>query len=180
MMLNSTNHDGSDAGSSELFYQLAYCSVLKQHMSASAVQDIVDVSQCNNVKNNITGMLLIEQGLVVQWLEGKEADVRALWARLQSDSRHHCLVELLHRSFIKERLFLDWAMHRTTREEMLSIIHGAREQAENSEFSPWAGAIATMCLLIDPEYARNYGAALQGQVTSPPLAEALCQTGSAA
>jgi Sensors of blue-light using FAD len=178
-MLNSTNHDGSHSESSEVLYQLAYCSVLKQQMDAGALQNLVEVAQRNNIKNDITGMLLIEQGLVVQWLEGKEATVRRLWAKLQTDSRHHCLVELLHRSFIKERLFPDWAMHRTTREEMLTIIHGAREQAENSESSPWAGAIATMCLLIDPEYAKNYGAALQGQSTSMTVLETATHTGRA-
>ena len=159
IQLNQTESE-NDIG---FLYQLAYCSVLTQQLDDAAVQAIVDHAQQNNVANNITGLLMIEQGLVIQWLEGKKSDVRRLWAKLQEDPRHHCLVELLHRDFAETRLFPDWSMQRTTREEMLEIVHGARKQAESSEPSPWAGAIGTMCLLIDPDYAKTYGAALLNQ-----------------
>lgn len=151
----------------DFFYQLAYCSVLKQQQDEQMVHDIVIQAQKNNAANNITGMLMIEQGLVIQWLEGKKADVRALWDKLQEDTRHHCMVELLHRNFAKERLFPDWSMQRTTRQEMLAIVHSAREAANSQQPTPWAGAIATLCILIDPEYAKNYGLILQKQAPAP-------------
>lgn len=168
-MLDVKNHDGTDPeNNTALLYQMAYCSVLKQQLDAQAVQQIVTQAQQSNSANNITGMLMIEQGLVIQWLEGEQASVRTLWSKLQKDSRHHCMVELLHRDFVPKRLFPDWSMHRTTREEMLSIVHSAREQAESGAPSPWAGAIATMCILIDPEYAKTYGAALHSQSLPVP------------
>ena len=160
-MLDIENHDGTDSeNNSELLYQVAYCSVLKQHMDTAAVQEIVTHAQRNNLANHITGMLMIEQGLVIQWLEGDLSAVKKLWRKLQADTRHYCMVELLHRDFVKQRLFPDWSMHRATREEMLAIVHTAREQAESGEPTPWAGAIATLCILIDPEYAKSYGATL--------------------
>lgn len=160
----------------EFLYQLAYCSILKQEMDEGAVRAMVAQAQRNNLANNITGMLMVEQGLVIQWLEGTKTTVRALWAKLQDDPRHHCIVELLHRNYAQERLFPDWAMHRTTRQEMLDIIHSAREKASGDEPSPWAGAIATMCILIDPAYAATYSAAMRNQATS----QALPQSRSAA
>jgi Sensors of blue-light using FAD len=156
---------------SACLYQMAYCSILKQELDAASVQEIVAQAQRNNLASNITGMLMIEQGLVIQWLEGSKADVRTLWAKLQRDPRHHCIVELLHRHVAQERLFPDWSMQRTNRQEMLEIIHSAREQAQRGEPSPWAGAIATMCILMDPDYAKSYGAALQNQAAAAsPLA----------
>ena len=143
-----------------VFCQLAYCSVLTQQLGDAEVQAIVDHARQSNVANNITGPLMIEHRLVIQWLEGKKSDVRKLWANLKDGPRHHCLVELLHRDFADTCLLPNWSMQRTTREEMLEIVHGARKQAESSEPSPWAATIGTMCLLIDPEYAKTHGAAL--------------------
>jgi hypothetical protein len=152
-------------------YQMAYCSILTQEQDEPAIKAMVAQAQRNNLAHNITGMLMIEQGLVIQWIEGKKADVRALWAKLQDDPRHHCLVELIHRSFVTERLFPDWSMQRTTREEMLGIIHSARDLANGDKPSPWAGALAVMCILIDPQYAQNYGKAMaSGMSANPNLA----------
>jgi hypothetical protein len=171
-MSDTTNQNAMEPeNAAAFFYQMAYCSILKQQLDAVSVQEIVAQAQRNNLANNITGLLMIEQGLVIQWLEGSKADVRKLWAKLQDDPRHHCIVELLHRNFAQERLFPNWSMQRTSRQEMLEIIHSAREQSERGEPSPWAGAIATMCILIDPEYAKSYGAAMQSpEALVPQLA----------
>jgi Sensors of blue-light using FAD len=142
-------------------YQMAYCSVLTQPLSKAQLQDMIDQAQRNNLIHNITGILMVEQELVIQWLEGGETAVRELWAKLHLDPRHHCLVELLHRNFVTERLFPDWSMHRSSREEMLSLVHSARESAHGDQSSPWAAAIATLCILIDPEYAKHYAPAMQ-------------------
>lgn len=163
-VMHVKNHDGTGPEIHiESFYQIAYCSVLKQQMDEADVQQMVAHSQRNNQARGITGMMMIDQGLVIQWLEGSKDDVRQLWAKLQKDNRHHCIVQLLQRDFTDTRLFPDWSMQRTTREDMLAIVHSARENAERGEPTPWAGAIATMCILIDPEYAKTYGAALSNQ-----------------
>jgi Sensors of blue-light using FAD len=160
MRLSNSDAIQSDAEDVTFLYQMAYCSILTQEQDEAAIKAMVAQAQRNNLAHNITGMLMIEQGLVIQWIEGKKADVRALWAKLQEDPRHHCIVELIHRNFVKERLFPDWSMQRTTREEMLAIIHSARDLANGDKPSPWAGALAVMCILIDPQYAQNYGKAM--------------------
>ncbi len=172
MMNDSNNLNAmSPENASEFLYQLSYCSILKQEMDEAAVRAMVSQAQRKNVAQNITGMLMIEKGLVIQWLEGPKATVRALWDRLQADPRHHCIVELLHRNFATERLFPDWSMQRATRQEMLEIIHDARVKASAGEPSPWAGAISTMCILLDPTHAATYGEAMRNQAASPAQLE---------
>ncbi len=139
-------------------YQLAYCSVLKKPLTAQEAQGLVAHAQQHNAAQRITGMMMMDHGLVVQWLEGEYDTVRALWKRIQQDPRHHCIVELLHRNYQEQRLFPDWSMRYASRSEMLAIVHNARELAHKPDGlpSPWAGAMSALCILIDPEYASAY------------------------
>jgi Sensors of blue-light using FAD len=141
-------------------YQMAYCSVLSQPLDEAALASLVAEAEENNARRNITGTMMIDQGLVIQWLEGAKSDVRALWAKLLEDKRHQCIVELMHRNFADERLFPDWAMQRASRQDMLNIIHGARERAQQGIPTAWANALSSLCTLLDPDNAKTYDAAL--------------------
>jgi Sensors of blue-light using FAD len=153
-------------------YQMAYCSVLVQPLGTLQVDQLVHHAQSYNANYGITGMLMMDNGLVVQWLEGPHDEVRSLWKRLQVDKRHHCVVMLLHRDHQAQRLFPDWTMRLSTRAEMLAIVHNARTAAispNNLLPNPWAAAISTLCVLIDPEFAKGYAAVVQAN-TEPPHA----------
>jgi hypothetical protein len=66
-------------------------------------------SRRNNPKHDITGCLIVRHDLYLQLLEGPEAAVEALYARIAVDDRHlevHCL----SREVVAARLFPDWAM----------------------------------------------------------------------
>jgi Sensors of blue-light using FAD len=66
-------------------------------------------SRRNNPKHDITGCLIVRHDLYLQLLEGPEAAVDALFARIAVDNRHldaRCLV----RETVEARLFPDWAM----------------------------------------------------------------------
>ena len=101
-------------------YQLVYSSVLKQSLTQSQTNALVENAQRANQAAGITGILMMDDGIVVQWLEGNKAAVRALWARLQHDPRHHCIVELLHREYQGKRLYPDWSMHQASLQDMLA------------------------------------------------------------
>ena len=132
-------------------YQLAYCSLLKVAMSEQALEALVSKAQESNLALGITGMLMMDEGVVVQWIEGDKAQVRALWSKLQRDPRHYCIVELLHRNYQESRLYPDWSMHRASRQEMLQIVHQARDQGNYGVPNPWAPAIEKLCELIDTD-----------------------------
>lgn len=63
----------------------------------------------NNMRDDITGALICRGDLYLQLIEGPEAAVAALYAKITRDDRHVEVTELL-RHTITERLFPDWAM----------------------------------------------------------------------
>lgn len=89
--------------------QLAYSSVARPRFGEAEVQDILEISRRRNQEHRITGVLLYQNGLVLQVLEGPPAAVKTLFANIQRDRRHtgvHCLYEME----IHEREFPDWSM----------------------------------------------------------------------
>jgi Sensors of blue-light using FAD len=152
------------------YYQLAYCSMLKQTMTQAQLDDLVAQAQAANARNGITGLMMVDDKLVVQWIEGRRDAVRGLWDKLLKDPRHYCIVELLHRDFQEQRTYPDWAMQPTTRKDMLAIVHSAREAAQKPFGlpNPWADAIAALCILIDPEFSQAYAQARPVPVVADP------------
>jgi FAD-dependent sensor of blue light len=63
----------------------------------------------NNGKSDISGMLLYKDGNFMQVLEGAEAAVRALYAKIGRDTRHRGLITLLHGP-LAHRQFPAWSM----------------------------------------------------------------------
>jgi Sensors of blue-light using FAD len=152
------------------YYQLVYSSVLKQEMTPPAVAQLVAHAQQTNLRHDITGLMMIDNGLVIQWIEGRRDVVRGLWDKLLRDTRHHCIVELLHRDFQEQRLYPNWSMQQASRKDMLAIVHSAREAAQSPIGlpNPWADAIGALCILIDPEYSKAYAQAMPTPVLSDP------------
>lgn len=139
------------------FYQLAYCSILKDAMGQPEIDALVAHAQANNAKHEITGLMMIDQGLIVQWIEGRRSVVRNLWDNLLADPRHYCVVELLHRDFQDHRMYPDWSMRLASRIEMIATVRQAHDlaQAPLGLPNPWAPAITKLCELIDPAFAET-------------------------
>lgn len=140
----------------EHLYQMAYCSVACSPITPALLKDILTKANAHNSAHGITGTLMADQGLFIQWLEGPKQAVRDLWARILDDPRHHCIVELMHNDSWTTRMFPNWSMSISSREDMLEIVHEARDSAQETQ-SPWAPAIATLCILLDTNYSQAYG-----------------------
>jgi hypothetical protein len=71
--------------------------VYSSHLAASetVLQNILAAAEKNNLKNNITGMLLYFNGRLLQVIEGEDATVRATFKRIHVDPRHHNVVALM-------------------------------------------------------------------------------------
>ena len=63
----------------------------------------------NNPAADITGCLICRHDLYLQLLEGPQAAIDALYARIKDDDRH-LQVAQLSRETVTARLFPDWAM----------------------------------------------------------------------
>lgn len=66
-------------------------------------------ARSKNERHDITGALLVSGDWFVQALEGDEANVRAVFGRIQQDPRNDA-VELLSAGWVDERVFGRWSM----------------------------------------------------------------------
>jgi hypothetical protein len=137
--------------------QIAYCSVAKALPIEQNWQQLIAQFQRNNQKQGITGLMMVDANLIIQWIEGEPAAVDALWARIEHDARHHCIVPLVER-VAQERLFADWGLRKASRNEMLAIVREARKLAQDQSAAdqPWEHALATLSILIDPDLSAFY------------------------
>jgi hypothetical protein len=138
--------------------RLMYCSVSAPEMTPQALTQIFEVAVRNNQRDDITGALLSNGGLYMQYLEGPEVAVRALWVRIQADTRHHSIVQLYEQVLQAPRLFPHWALLRgqATKQEMLAMVRSAYLRADASSRPEWAQSIGPLMILLDGEFSHVY------------------------
>ena len=88
---------------------LVYTSAALASADNSIYENIAHISKTHNDSANITGLLLVHNGLIMQILEGRKQDVEDLYARIENDTRHRNPQVLLRRS-IETRDFPHWSM----------------------------------------------------------------------
>ncbi|GAW41967.1 Sensors of blue-light using FAD [Brevundimonas sp. SH203] len=71
--------------------------------------DIIGVSDQNNRRDQLTGVLLRHDGRFFQVLEGARVDLDRTLARVRSDGRHADM-KVLSDHAVEARMFPDWAM----------------------------------------------------------------------
>lgn len=89
-------------------YQVLYHSRATALVGDAELQKLLDWSQSYNAVHGITWLLLYSEGYFVQVLEGDEAAVTDLYARLQPDARHRQLLTV--RPGRGPRRFTQWSM----------------------------------------------------------------------
>jgi hypothetical protein len=88
--------------------QIIYTSQLRNR-SPGELQKIIDTSRKHNEAAGVTGMLLVADELVLQLLEGTQAEVENTYRCILSDVRHTNVLEL-GRTTVTKREFADWTM----------------------------------------------------------------------
>jgi hypothetical protein len=89
--------------------QLVYVSSVSPGAGKVDPAAILAVSQANNQRDDITGLLYSDGHRFLQALEGPADKVEAAFARIQGDLRHRAVVVLSRRT-VDMREFGDWAM----------------------------------------------------------------------
>ena len=89
--------------------QLIYASIATRDFDDKELSALLATCVRNNAQLDITGLLLYSQGTFLQVLEGPDAAVDDIMARVTADPRHH-QVDTLLRSDIKTRDFSQWHM----------------------------------------------------------------------
>ncbi len=90
--------------------RLTYISKFSHPLSQEEIEDIGRVSNNNNQKDNITGVLMCLGGLFFQILEGDEDNIDRVYKKILQDNRHTEILCLKTEDKIQERLFPDWSM----------------------------------------------------------------------
>ena len=88
---------------------LIYASTATKLFAKEELVTLLETSQKNNVKKDITGMLLYRGGNFIQVIEGEADTVLELFETIKKDPRHKD-VTLLSQDPIKSRQFPSWSM----------------------------------------------------------------------
>jgi hypothetical protein len=89
--------------------QLVYISTLRPTERDVNLSSILKVSQSNNLRAKVSGLLFFNGKRFLQALEGTDEAVAATFDRIRADPRHYALVTLSDR-FVEQREFGEWAM----------------------------------------------------------------------
>lgn len=90
-------------------YHLIYTSKPAVRAGEKILLEILEESQNGNFKNRISGLLVFHRGRFIQLLEGRESDVKELFAIIQRD-RRHTDIEIVCEGSSPTRAFPTWIM----------------------------------------------------------------------
>lgn len=91
---------------------------------------LLEQSRSYNAAMNITGILLINRGSIVQVLEGSQDVIEALYQRIEKDTRHTDVKKVVDCS-VEKRSFSDWSMdHKFITTHHLELIKSLVELGE--------------------------------------------------
>lgn len=89
--------------------QMIYTSVATRRFQPTELKALLETSRRNNIQNEITGMLLYEDGTFIQVLEGGDDAVESTFNRISKDPRHAKIL-LIAKFELEQRTFHDWEM----------------------------------------------------------------------
>ena len=90
-------------------YELIYGSVQTRPFTPVKLSELLTQSRAHNQQLDVTGVLLHQNGVFIQVLEGEEKVVSALYDRISRDQRHKN-VAVFRRGPIQARQFAGWSM----------------------------------------------------------------------
>ena len=116
-------------------FQLIYSSVPTADLDQNRLKAIAANASKRNQTQNITGILIMSGGVILQVLEGEEDVVRELYAAIEKDRRHSDCTLLLERK-TKARAFSEWSLGYSNAEdgfayEMRLLIHALKAKQAN-------------------------------------------------
>ena len=122
---------------SEEIFQLLYVSSATPQLDEKELLNLLANSQKRNTERGITGLLLHSEGSIIQVLEGEQAEVDKLYAKIEQDKRH-TNVMLLSRRTVAQRDFPQYKMgfRRTDPELLKKELPGFTDIVEKREISP--------------------------------------------
>jgi hypothetical protein len=88
---------------------IVYVSFSSNELSENDLEKLLQEIRFKNEQQQVTGLLLYNDGSFIQVIEGSEQTIQGLYERIKGDDRHTNVVKLLEEP-IKKRAFPDWSM----------------------------------------------------------------------
>jgi hypothetical protein len=93
-----------------MIYQSVYLSQARHDFDADELLALLVSARAENLKRDITGLLLYHDRVFIQLLEGDKRDVEEVLARVRRDPRHSGMIVLLAELSPFGRIFPEWKM----------------------------------------------------------------------
>ena len=109
-------------------------------LSAAVIDNILEGSRANNVRDVVTGALVVGEDSFLQLLEGSRSAIGRCFLRIMQDKRHQD-IQIISCGAERRRMFQAWNMHEITaaniKKEILSVymVNGAYNPSLLSEFA---------------------------------------------
>jgi class 3 adenylate cyclase len=91
--------------------RLTYISKFSQSLTKKEIENIGNISQTNNSREGITGVLLCCSNIFFQILEGEEDRIDSLYQKILKDDRHYQILCLKSELNVSLRIFPEWSMN---------------------------------------------------------------------
>jgi hypothetical protein len=88
---------------------IAYVSFSRKKLSEMELDELLNEVRPKNFANGVTGLLLYNDEIFIQVIEGEAEIIESLYNRLQTDNRHTNVVKILEEK-INQRSFPEWSM----------------------------------------------------------------------
>ena len=90
-----------------MLLSVLYISYMKKEYDKEELDELMSKFYLNNLKYDISGLLLYSERNVIQYIEGEGDNIEKLYDNIKNDTRHKN-VFLLHKKEIQQRLFTEW------------------------------------------------------------------------
>lgn len=88
---------------------LSYVSQQRYSLTDKALEKLLIDARISNEANEVTGFLILHQGLFIQYIEGPDENIEKLFSKIKKDPRHK-KVTGLDTGSISQRQFENWSM----------------------------------------------------------------------
>ncbi len=121
-----------------MFKAVCYVSNISKGNSIELDQ-LFKLTKENNIKLDITGVLIYKNGNFLQIIEGEDNKVYSLYDKICIDKRHHHIIKVLDIN-IPGRIFEDY-------ETGFSIINSSKQFKQLEEYLSWIKQSETKCAI---------------------------------
>ncbi|MDC0434209.1 BLUF domain-containing protein [bacterium] len=102
--------NSSSSPESQMPFRISYASRTAGYNSPARMAKIAAEAARDNLPQSISGVIVHDEGVNLQWLEGQANDVCELMSRISTDHRHKD-VTVLEAGWIPKRRYANWPMH---------------------------------------------------------------------